>query len=94
MQYFQLKCEMEGGTPHTYGISKSQSVRTPEAAVQFATEVVGIVEDRPVTRLHWKDPTTGEYTSIAKVLSCEIKEMTPIIQSQVAALIPAPKAAS
>ncbi len=93
-QYFKIDCVMEGGASHTYCVSRSNIIRAAADAVAFISGVVGYDPDgKPVTRSHWRDPTTGEYTNIvsAKPVREEPFEFDEMTMRHVNAIADAPK---
>lgn len=92
-KYFRVDCILENDATHSWGVTYSQAIRTPEAAAAFASEVVGVADDRPVTRLHWRDPETGEYTSIKSATGTGPFYISPSIQQKILGLVAKPATA-
>ena len=64
--YFSIRCTMADAQKSvvTVNVSRSPLAKTADMAIQHLTEIVGYADNKPVTRYHWRDGETGEYTNI------------------------------
>jgi len=92
-RYFKIHCKMANGCFQDYGISMSPHVKNAQEAIAHLTEIVGFQDDVPVTRMHYRDESTGEYVSIveAEPVTVEPFTMDPQTMRRVAAIASAPK---